>query len=102
MQDYAIEFANELKKRDNIDPDETVIGKVININPVTISIYNETVLLTENKNLYVSKNLGIATGTAIVNGETGTSSIDNSLKIGDRVACIPTNKGQSYIATVKV
>lgn len=102
MTSFATDFANLFNQRNNIDPDETVIGKVISTNPITVSIFNGAVLLVENKKLYVNKNLGKITGTVTVNRETGTTTIDNSLQAGESVACIPINKGQSYIAAIKV
>ena len=92
---YDISFAKALKKRENILPDEPVQGHVISVNPVKISIYNGAVILNE-RIIYLSSDFSVLTGTCTVNGETGTVTIDRTIKTGETVTCIPTARGQKY------
>lgn len=94
-------FARELKKRDNQDIDEAIIGTVISANTLSISLFNGSVILN-NSNSYVCSNLSILNGTCLVDGKTGTCTIDRSLKTGDKVLCIPSNSGQTYFIIDKV
>lgn len=98
---WAYDLAGEFKKRDNKDIDEPIKGTVISSNPLSISLFNGSVILN-NRNSYVCSNLGILKGTCIVDGKTGTCTIDRSLKNGDKVLCIPSNKGQTYFIVDKV
>lgn len=92
---YDVELAKEFKKRNNKQPDEAVIGKVLSINPVTISLFNGQSTFS-GEQVYVSSSLSIYTGTCIVDGKTGTCTIDRSLKVGNSVLCVPTNNGQKW------
>lgn len=98
---WDYDLAKEFKKRNNKEIDEAVIGTVISANPVLVSLFNGSVILN-NSNSYVCSNLGILKGTCIVDGKTGTCTIDRSLKNGDKVLCIPSNKGQTYFIVDKV
>ena len=92
---WEIDIAKEFKNRDNISPDEPVIGKVIGVSPVVISIYSGQVLLNENL-IELSNDFCILTGTCEVDGKTGTCSIDRTLKVNEEVKCIPTSSGQRW------
>ncbi|WP_244833367.1 DUF2577 family protein [Clostridium sp. BJN0001] len=92
---YYVDLANELKKRNNSKPCEPTIGKVISISPLKISIFNGQVLLDGNI-IELSNDFCILNGTCEVNGETGTCSIDRTIKQGEEVQCIPTNNGQKW------
>ena len=92
---YDVELAKEFKKRNNKQPDEAVIGKVLSINPVTISLFNGQSTFS-GEQIYVSGSLNVYTGTCEIDGKTGTCTIDRSLKVGDSVLCVPTNNGQKW------
>ena len=97
--DYKL--AKEFKKRNNKEIDEAVIGTVISASPLSISLFNGSVILNAT-NSYVCSNLGILNGTCTVDGKTGTCTIDRSLKVNDKVLCIPSNNGQTYFIIDKV
>lgn len=98
---WDYDFAKEFKKRNNKEIDEAVVGTVISSSPLSISLFNGSVILNNN-NSYVCSNLSILTGTCIVDGKTGTCTIDRSLKNGDKVLCIPSNSGNTYFIIDKV
>lgn len=98
---WDYDLAMEFKKRNNKEIDEPIIGTVVSATPLTISIYNGAVLLN-NTNSYVCTGLSILTGTCEVDGKTGTCTIDRSLKVNDKVLCVPSNKGQTYFIIDKV
>lgn len=99
---WEYDFAREFKKRNNKDIDEAVIGTVISANPVTVSLFNGSVILN-NTNSYICSNLGILKGTILVeDGRTGTCTIDRSLKVNDKVLCVPSNSGQLYFIIDRV
>lgn len=101
LMNWDYNFAKEFKKRDNKDVDEPIIGTVISISPLNISLFNGSVILN-NSNSYVCSNLSILNGTCIVDGKTGTCTIDRSLKVEDKVLCVPSNSGQTYFIIDKV
>lgn len=92
---WDIDLAKEFKNRNNIIPDEAVIGKVITTEPVSISLFNGQATFSQDS-IYVSKSLGILKGTCEVDGKTGICTIDKSLKAGDSVLCVPTSRGQKW------
>jgi hypothetical protein len=92
---YGVEIAKLFKDRDNVQPDEPTIGQVVSISPITISIFNNKVLLTDSI-IELSNDFCVLTGTCIVDGKTGTCSIDRTLKQGEYVKCIPTSGGQRW------
>lgn len=98
---WDYDLAKEFKKRNNKEMDEPIIGTVISSSPLSISLFNGSVILNNN-NSYVCSNLSILTGACIVDGKTGTCTIDRSLKNGDKVLCIPSNNGQFYFIIDKV
>lgn len=98
---WAYDLAGEFKKRDNKDIDEPVIGTVISNSPLSVRLFNGSVILN-NSNSYVCSNLGILKGMCTVDGKTGTCTIDRSLKSGDEVLCIPSSNGQAYFIIDKV
>ena len=97
---WEYKLAKEFKKRDNKDIDEAIIGTVISTDPISISLFNGSVILN-NSNYYLCSNLSILSGTCTVDGKTGTCTIDRSLKTGDKVLCIPSNLGQTYFIVDK-
>lgn len=99
---WDYDLAKEFKNRDNKEIDEAIIGTVISSSPLSISLFNGSIILN-NTNSYVCSNLGILRGTILVDdGKTGTCTIDRSLKVGDKVLCIPSNSGQTYFIIDKV
>ena len=90
---YDVGLAKAFKDRENIVPDEPTIGKVVSVEPLSISIFNNQVLLND-KIVELSNDFCIMTGTCEVDGKSGTCSIDRTLKVGEEVKCIPTSKGQ--------
>lgn len=99
---WEYDLAQEFKKRNNKEIDEAIIGTVINASPVIVSLFNGSVILN-NTNSYVCSNLGILKGTILVDdGRTGTCTIDRSLKVGDKVLCVPSNCGQTYFIIDRV
>lgn len=92
---WDVDLAKELKKRNNIDIDEPTTGTVISINPISISIFNNQFILTSNL-INISNSLGIYTGTCMIDGKSGICTIDRSLKVGNKVLCVPTSKGQKW------
>ena len=92
---WYVEIAKEFKKRNNVTPDEAVIGKVISVNPISVSLFNGQATFKGNQ-LYISNSLSVYSGTCEVDGKTGTCTIDRSLKVGDSVLCVPTNNGQKW------
>ncbi len=105
---YAVEFAKELKNRDNPDVDEAVIGDIIEINPVTVSLFNGQAIFTEGVNCYVCEILRGIKGTITIDdipgigAVTSTCTISRTLKKGDKVLCIPTANGNKYFIKDKV
>lgn len=98
---WEYKLAKEFKKRDNKDINEPLIGTVTGVNPITISLYGGSVILN-NSNSYISSYLKRESGTCAINGENGSCIIDRSLKINDKVLCIPFNHGQTYFIIDKV
>lgn len=92
---YAVGIAKEFNKRNNQTVDEPTVGKVISVNPISISIFNDQVKLTDSL-IELSNDFCVMTGTCEVDGKTGTCSIDRTLKVGEYVKCIPTSGGQKY------
>lgn len=92
---YDVGLAKAFKKRDNVSPDEPTIGQVLSLNPISISIFNGQVILTDAL-VELSNDFCIMTGTCTIDGKTGTCTIDRTLKVGEEVKCIPTNGGQRY------
>lgn len=92
---WDVDFAKELKKRNNVDIDESITGTVISTDPISIGIFNNQFILTSNL-IHISNSLSILTGTCMVDGKLGTCEIDRTLKFGDKVLCVPTAKGQKW------
>ncbi len=90
-----VDIAKEFRKRNNITADEPTIGQVISINPISVSIFNNKVILSDSL-IYVSNSLSVHIGTCTVGEKTGTCMIDKSLKVGDNVLCVPTSNGQKW------
>jgi hypothetical protein len=92
---WDVEMAKEFKKRNNKSIDEPVIGVVTGINPIGISLFNNQVILKPDL-IYISNSLSVYEGTCIVDGKSGTCTIDRSLQVGNKVLCVPTAKGQKW------
>lgn len=92
---WDVDLAKEFKNRNNLVPDEAVIGKVVCTDPISISLFNGQATFSGDY-IYVSKSLSIYTGTCEIEGRTGVCTIDKSLKAGDNVLCIPASRGQKW------
>lgn len=99
---YAVEFANQLRKRDNIEPSETVVGEVISINPITVSLFNGQAIFTEGEKLHICESLKTITGTITIDNQEKSFSIKRELNIGNKVVCIPFSNGQKYMVIDKI
>ncbi len=102
MTAWNDELAKHFKERDNIEPDQTLIGDVISLDPIRVSLFSNAVIVTNGGNGYVCESLKKITGSITLNGfpEHGTVTVDfnieRDLAIGDKVLCIPMVKGQKY------
>lgn len=105
---HIVELAKEIKNRDNPDVDEAIIGKLMSVNPITISLFNGQAIYTEGVNCYICENLkGISGNIDLENVvDHGTIStkftVTRNLNVGDEVLCIPTAGGQKYFILDKV
>ena len=102
---YAVDLAKEFKQRDNQEIEGAVLGTVISNNPLTISVYNNKVIL-DSKNYYICSNLtsiakaaDIELNSAI---NTGEITFKDILKPNDKVLCLPTANGQKFFIIDKV
>lgn len=75
---WDVEFAKQLKIRDNPEKIGAVLGDVISNNPLRIAIYNNEVILSEEQ-CYLCKNV-----------------INSNVINGDKVLCLPTSNGQAF------
>lgn len=104
---YGSEIAKMFKDRENVMPVESVIGTVININPLTISIYEGAGILSGDI-IYVCESLKGIEGNITLDNVADHGSIITNFKITrelkeqDRVMCIPTNGGSKYFIVDKV
>lgn len=105
---YAVELAKELKNRDNQDVDEAIIGDIIEISPVTVSLFNGQAIFIEGVNCYVCESLRNIKGTITIDNIPGIGSVTSNCTIsrtlnkGDKVLCIPTANGNKYFIKDKV
>lgn len=98
---WDVELAKQFRNRDNKGVDEAVIGTVISESPLSVSLFNGSVILNSS-NSYICSSLGVLQGICIVDGKEGTFIIDRSLKAGNKVLCVPSNSGQTYFIADKV
>ena len=129
MSDWNIELAKELKKRDNKEPFEPVIGDVISIEPLKIAVYGNTTIL-EPKDCYMCsamverflrkadmriKSYSVGINTTDSAGHSNSSMTVNDkadydveitfkeiIKVGDKLLCLPTGNGQMFYIIDKV
>jgi hypothetical protein len=88
MDKYDIGLMKLFRERDNRDPNEARIGKVISTGPIKVSLFGGAVIFTENDEnaiLYVCEGLK-----------------NKNINNGDNVLCIPLSRGQSYVAVDRV
>lgn len=96
------ELAKEFTNRNNIDPEETLIGEIILLNPIRVSLFNNSVIISSEDKAYICESLKNITGKITLNDlpEHGTVTvnfnIERDLNIGDKVLCVPLAKGQKY------
>jgi len=103
MTTWDTYIIKQLKNRDNIDPDEAVIGDIISIDPITVSILDGQAIFTNGVNCFIGESLKSITGQITINGNTTTDfTITRTLSIDDKVLCLPINKGQKYVIVDKI
>lgn len=106
--DLAIEFKN----RDNKTPLGAVCGTVISVNPIKISVFSGSVILTKDK-LYlcgvlldqVQRVATIKLNSVAEHGQITTDgeiTFKDVLKVNDKVLCLPADGGQSFFVIDKV
>ena len=83
---WEVQLAKHFKDRDNVEPVGVTLGDVISVNPLSISIYNNQVILTEQHCCVCSS----------------LKTIENILNTGDKVLCLPTTDGQTFFIVDKV
>lgn len=81
---WDVQLAKHFKDRDNVEVVGAVLGDVISINPLSIAIYNNQVILTD-KHCYICSNLN-----------------SKEVSVGDKVLCLPTTDGQTFFIIDKV
>ena len=79
---------------DNIQMCDLRMGEVVSISPLKIQVTNQFTI--PQSLLIVPKHLTDYDVNVTLNGETQTMTINNSLKIGDKVALLRKQGGQSY------
>lgn len=106
MDRYDTGLMKLLRERDNRDPDEARIGKIIALDPIKVSLFGGAAIFTEddiNAQLYVCESLkGIAGKITIDNQVQKSFSINRDLGVNDKVLCIPISNGQAYVAVDRV
>ncbi len=75
-------------------------GKVVSVNPVKVRISNQLTL--PSSLLVIPKHLTKYTVPITIDNESKTITINNSLKVGDKVALIRKSGGQSYFILDKI
>jgi hypothetical protein len=102
---WDIELAKEFKQRDNQEVEGAVLGTVITNEPLTISIYNNKVILN-GENCYICSNLISNTKAAdiVIDNVTSNGQITfkDILKPNDKVLCLPTANGQKFFIIDRV
>lgn len=82
---YDIELARMLKERNNKKSIGAIVGKVVNANPIKISVFDGQILLDKEQTYFCSRILE-----------------NNTLKIDDEVMLVATENGQKFFAIDKV
>ena len=77
MTTWDTYIIKQLKNRDNIDPDEAVIGDIISIDPITVSILDGQAIFTNGVNCFIGESLKSITGQITINGNTITSTLQD-------------------------
>src|SRR5471030_1386146 len=104
---WEIQLAKHFKDRNNVEQIGVTLGDVISVNPLSIAIYNDKVILTEQQ-CYVcsslkTKNTNITLDNVADHGTINTTcTIENILNAGDKVLCLPTVDGQTFFIVDKV
>lgn len=106
MDRYDVGIMKFFRERDNKDPDEAKIGKIISLNPMKVSLFGGAAIFIENDDhtpLYVCEDLRKIIGTIEIEGnESKNFIITRELNNGDSVLCIPILNGHAYVAVKKV
>lgn len=128
MESYDIEIAKLFKERENLEIQGAIIGRVVNISPLKLSVYEGQVTLDKNQ-LYICDSclqkdfkIGISTndvaGEVLLKSDGQTydyeimnlsTSIENTsvvlkfeMKLSDELLLIPTADGQKFFIVDKV
>jgi len=110
---YDVKMAQHLRKRDNQEPEGPLLGEVIALDPLSISLYDGAVIVTQGDKCYICSSLiNNYTRTASILlqsiGNLGTVTTDgtitykNIFKNGDKVLCLPSSDGQTFFIVDKV
>lgn len=101
---WDVNLAKELKKRDNEDYIGIIVGTVVEVNPLTISIYGGKAVFSGDS-LYVCKNATeyqIPVTLTTPNGVVSGTITHEGLKDRDRVAVIATEDNQKLFVIDKL
>lgn len=104
MKSYDIEFAKELKKRNNENFIGIIQGTVVSTDPLKISIYGGRAFFTE-ENIYLCNNIKSYTETVnvTINGTTYQGTVEHKgLKVNDIVTVIGTEDNQKLFVIDKL
>lgn len=110
---YDVKMAQHLRKRDNQEPEGPLLGEVIALDPLSISLYDGAVIVTNGDKCYVCSSLinNYTRAASITqNGfpEHGTVTTSGAitfmeiLKLKDKVLCLPSSDGQTFFIVDKV
>ena len=110
---YDVKMAQHLRKGDNQEPEGPLMGIVIALAPLSISLYDGAVIVTQGDKCYVCSsviNNYIRSADVTFNnfGDDGTVStsggisFNNLLKLKDKVLCLPSSDGQTFFIVDKV
>lgn len=101
---YDIDFAKEIRGRDNESYMGVIVGIVAKENPLIISIYNGKGLFTGD-NLYICKSVTeyhIPFSLSCPDGQVTGTITHEGVKTGERVACIATEDNQKLFVIDKL
>ena len=107
MDDYRVGFSKMFSARDNVDPPNFYIGKIVFLDPLKISIADGQAYFTEGDNLKICETLKSVTGNVVLDSIaehgsiTTNGTITRTLNIGDEILCFPLDSS-NFIAFDKV
>jgi len=107
MDDYRVGFLKMFNERNNVDPPNFYIGKIVSLDPLKISIADGQAYFTEGDNLKVCETLKNINGNIVLDsvseyGSIATNfTITRNLNIDDEILCFPLDSS-NFIAFDKV